>query len=76
MASVASARSRKNLSTLLTYLENERQLLPASEHLFIHKNTLLYRINRLKQEYSLRLDDPNERLRILLSIKIVMIAQF
>ena len=76
MSSVTSAKARKNLRTLLIYLENERQLLPASEQLFIHRNTLLYRISRLKQEFDLQLDDPNERFRILLSIKLVMIAQF
>lgn len=66
------AKSRKHFQTLLVYLENERQLLPSAKQLFVHKNTLLYRVNKLEQEYSLRLDDPHERLRILLSIKLLL----
>jgi hypothetical protein len=64
------AKSRKQLETLLCYLENERLLQPTARQLFIHKNTLLYRINLLEQAYDLHLDDPVERLRLLLSIKL------
>lgn len=72
MVDSGTVKSRKHFQTLLVYLENERQLLPSAKQLFIHKNTLLYRINNLEQEYSLRLDDPHERLRILLSIKLLL----
>lgn len=35
------------LQTLREYLQCERSLLKASENLFIHRNTLLYRINKI-----------------------------
>lgn len=72
MVASGTAKSRKHFQTLLVYLENERQLLPSARQLFVHKNTLLYRVSKLEQEYSLRLDDPKERLRILLSIKLLL----
>ncbi|HAL74857.1 MAG TPA: hypothetical protein DCM45_07215 [Clostridiales bacterium] len=67
----AFARYRKYLRTLLLYLENERQLAPTARQLYIHKNSLLYRINMLTQELKLNLDDADERLRLLLSLKMI-----
>jgi len=64
-------RYRKYLRTLLLYLENERQLAPTARQLFIHKNSLLYRINMLTQELQLNLDEPDDRLRLLLSLKMI-----
>lgn len=36
-------------ATLRTYLENEKNLRATAEALFIHRNTLIYRINRINQ---------------------------
>lgn len=67
----AFLRYRKYLRTLRLYLENERQLAPTARQLFIHKNSLLYRINMLTQELRLNLDNSDERLRMLLSLKLI-----
>jgi len=67
----AFARYRKYLRTLLLYLENERQLTLTARQLYIHKNSLFYRIGMLAEELMLNLEDPDERLRILLSLKMV-----
>lgn len=67
----AYTRYRKYLRTLLLYLENERQLAPTARQLFIHKNSLLYRINMLTQELRLNLENADERLRLLLSLKLI-----
>lgn len=73
MAAAGTAKSMKNVRTLMVYLENERQLQPSAKQLFVHKNTLLYRINKMEQEYGLQLAEPRERLRILLSIKLLLL---
>ncbi|MBQ8975660.1 MAG: helix-turn-helix domain-containing protein [Oscillospiraceae bacterium] len=55
------------LETLRCYLENEQNTLRTARELFIHKNTLLYRLDRISKLTGLDLDSPDERLRVLLS---------
>lgn len=49
---------------LQVYLECERKTGLAAERLFIHRNTLAYRIQRLQETYGLELDDPAVRRRL------------
>lgn len=53
--------------TLRTYLENERNLAETTRMLFVHRSTLLYRIEKIKSLLNLNLDDPKIRLHLLLS---------
>ena len=53
--------------TLLTYIENDRNLLRTAELLHIHRTTLFYRLNKIKEALDADLDDPDTRLRIWLS---------
>jgi hypothetical protein len=46
-------------NTLYTYLENGKSLVATAEKLFIHRNTLVYRINRIIQLTGLELDNVN-----------------
>ncbi len=55
------------LLALKTYLMNNRSLKLASDSLFIHRSTLTYRLNCIGEIAPMNLDDPNERLHILLS---------
>lgn len=41
-----------------------------SENLYTHYNTVLYRINRIKEITGLNLDDPNDRLNLEIALKI------
>lgn len=49
---------------LQVFLECERKMGLAAERLFIHRNTLAYRIQRLQETYDLELDDPAVRRRL------------
>lgn len=57
--------------TLKTYLERERSAIHTAEALFIHKNTLFYRLRKLQEVLSADLDDPTVRLHLLLSFRIL-----
>lgn len=51
--------SNSNLiETLRCYLRNNCSAVAASKQLFIHKNTLFYRINRIKSILNVDLNDP------------------
>lgn len=49
---------------LQIYLECERKMGLAAERLFVHRNTLTYRIQRLQEAFALELDDPAVRRRL------------
>ena len=55
------------LLTLETYLMQYKSLKAAAEELFIHRSTLTYRLGCIEKIAKLALDDPRERLHILLS---------
>lgn len=64
--------SRKNsdghLNILKVYLRNNMNIAQTSRDLYMHRNTLLYRLNRINEELGLDLDDPNVRLQIMVSL--------
>lgn len=49
------------MKTLLVYLDEERSSQHAAERLYIHKNTLTYRIKYLKEQMKWNLDDSYVR---------------
>lgn len=53
--------------TLYEYLRNERKISVAAEALHIHRNTLLYRVNRISEIIRADLDNPDVRMELLLS---------
>jgi hypothetical protein len=55
------------LLTLETYLMNNKSLMTASNKLYIHRSTMTYRLKCIEKLVSMRLDDPNDRLHLLLS---------
>ncbi|MGI6010305.1 MAG: PucR family transcriptional regulator [Ruminococcus sp.] len=54
---------------LKVYLRCERNRGLAAQQLFMHKNTLVYRIERITALFALNLDDPYEREYLLLSFR-------
>lgn len=52
---------------LLTYLKCERNTTKAAETLFMHRNTLLYKIKKIEEIIDRDLEDPDFRSRMLFS---------
>ena len=50
---------------LYCYLRNERNARITCEELFLHRSTLLYRIERMQERFGFSLDDAATRQRIL-----------
>jgi len=59
------------LKTLDVFLNNERSIVSTSEELHIHRNTLMYRIGRVRELLGLDLDDNIIRQRLALSIGVL-----
>lgn len=55
------------LYSLQMYLQHERSLKKASEELHIHRNSLVYRLDRISKIVDLPLDDAQSRMHLLLS---------
>lgn len=54
--------------TLRCFLRNERRHQQTAKELFIHRNTLFLRLEKIQEIWPLDLDDPDERLHLLLSL--------
>ncbi len=53
--------------TLFTYLKNERNHQLTARELYIHRNTLFKRLQKIGELWDLSLEDPNERFYLLYS---------
>lgn len=60
-------------TTLHQFLLNERNLVKTSHRLSIHRNTLIYRLNKIAEMTNLDLDDPENRELLLLSYKLIQV---
>ena len=56
--------------TLYSYLRNERIMSKTSAELFMHRNSVMYRIEKIKQLIVSDLDDPDNRLALLISLEV------
>ncbi|MDY6065160.1 MAG: helix-turn-helix domain-containing protein [Finegoldia sp.] len=59
------------LKTLYYYLMEERSLIKASQKLDIHRNSIVYRINKINEIVNLDLDDYESRNNILASLELL-----
>jgi hypothetical protein len=64
------AHSTQLYETLDVYLQFERNYVKSAKALFIHRNTLLYRIERISELTGVDLESPEVRLYLLMSFKI------
>ncbi|GGG17143.1 PucR family transcriptional regulator [Paenibacillus abyssi] len=63
------------LNTLRTYFLCNGNAKETAERLFLHYNTVNYRLERIRGELGLRLDDPEVRLQLQLAIKLYEIKE-
>ena len=61
--------------TLYWYLSCGRPLKETCEALFTHRNTVLYRIRRMQEEFDVPLEAPTAHLALLLSVSLVLLEQ-
>ena len=66
---------RDYLQTLAVYLDMERAAAAAAQRLFIHKNTLNYRIRYLRERTGWDLDDPELRTYLRLSLYVLSCSE-
>ncbi len=67
---LASEGARDLIRTLEVYFEHNGNLSKAAVALFIHRNTLIYRMERIAAISGLHLDDPDTRLAVQLALHI------
>lgn len=63
------------VETLNCYFSCGSNLKKVSEEMFTHYNTVIYRMQRIKEITNLNLDDPDQRLNIQISLKILDILK-
>ena len=66
------AKGTQYCETLYYYLTCSHSLKMTCDALFTHRNTILYRIRRMQEEYSIPLDDPTAHADLLLSVSLVL----
>ena len=59
----------EQIDVLEMYLKCERRLNETANRLFVHRNTLLYRIGRINEMLGCDLGSPETRMRLLFSIE-------
>ena len=65
------AAGTQDCALLLSYLALERRPSTVAQRLHLHRNTLLYRVRRMEQEYGIDLDDWRTRERLLAEYQIM-----
>ncbi|WP_305849693.1 PucR family transcriptional regulator [Pseudonocardia sp. H11422] len=60
------------LTTLRAYFDSACDLVEASKRLFVHRNTLRYRLRRIQERCGLDLGDPDERLVAELQLRLTV----
>lgn len=61
--------------TLYYYLACDHSLKDTCEALYTHRNTILYRIRKMKEDFEIPLDDPDLHFKLLLEISMVLLKQ-
>ena len=64
-------KSRQQLEILYEYLRCDRKLTDVANKLGMHRNNVIYHVNRMEEDFHLDLDDPDVRLRFLISFEVL-----
>ena len=60
-----------NLSLLRNYLLTERSISSTAKIMHMHRNSVIYRLGKIQEALGFDLNDPDVRLRVLISFKIL-----
>ncbi len=66
-------KNAKLFHSLLAYLEHNRSITRAADAMFMHRNTMLYQIQRIKSNYGIELEDPYEFEYVFISLRLLNI---
>jgi len=69
------AKGTQYCETLYYYLTCSHSLKMTCDALFTHRNTILYRIRRMQEEYLIPLDDPAAHADLLLGVSMVLFKE-
>lgn len=58
--------------TLYYYLINEHSLKGTCEALYTHRNTILYRIQKIREDFNIPLENPSSNFKLLTEISIIL----
>ena len=61
--------------TLYTYLCCHRSLQETCARLYTHRNTVLYRVRKLREDFGIPLDDPDQQLALMTSAAMMLMEQ-
>ncbi|MGD9530005.1 MAG: PucR family transcriptional regulator [Pseudonocardia sp.] len=75
LATLGRAKQHDYFTTLRVYLENNRSISRTCEQLYLHRNTVAYRIRRIVDVLGVDLDDPNQFLAVNLACHAAFMAQ-
>ncbi len=64
-------QARESIATLRAYLDAGRNVTQTAEVLHLHRNTVHYRLDRITNLLSVNIDDPDDRLLLELSCRVV-----
>src|SRR5699024_2093780 len=65
-----SQNSQTNLfKTLAVYLNNNGNVTQTAKELYLHRSTLVYRLNKIQELLGIDIDDANERFNLQLAYK-------
>ena len=69
-------KNTNNCEVLYTYLLNERRATETANSLHMHRNNVVYRINRIEEMLGISLDDKTTRLNLTMSYLMLRYSGF
>jgi carbohydrate diacid regulator len=67
---ILNSKNKDIIDTIKVYFESGMNINLASKKLFIHRNTLTYRLNKIKEEFNVHITNPYVCMKVYISILI------
>ena len=75
LAAYDKEKDTQYCETLYHYLTCSHSLKKTCDHLFTHRNTVLYRIRRIQEDFRIPLDDPAVHADLLLGVSLLLFEE-